>query len=344
MNSASADLLTSLLRDVSRSFYTTLRILPGAIRPQIGLAYLLARATDTVADTHLVSVEQRLMVLRELRQAILSESGSLAVPNFGALAAALPAPAGQGSSAERLLLERVGQALSLLTVLSPSDRTLIREVLETIISGQMLDLERFSAASANAIVALRTEAELDDYTYRVAGCVGQFWTKMCRAHLFPRLSLDDTRLLADGIRFGKGLQLVNILRDLPKDVCEGRCYLPADELSKVRLVPADLLDPNNETKLRPAYDTWLGRAAGHLEAGWHYTNALPASCMRLRLACAWPALIGARTLARLRSQPILNAGQRVKVTRAEVRGLIARSVLLYPLPALWRGLFARAGA
>jgi phytoene/squalene synthetase len=33
-------LLTDLLRDVSRSFYLTLRVLPREIRPQISLAYL----------------------------------------------------------------------------------------------------------------------------------------------------------------------------------------------------------------------------------------------------------------------------------------------------------------
>ena len=49
-------LLGSLLRDVSRSFYLTLRILPGAVRQQIGLAYLLARATDTIADKYGVEV------------------------------------------------------------------------------------------------------------------------------------------------------------------------------------------------------------------------------------------------------------------------------------------------
>ena len=50
----------ALLQSVSRSFYLTLRILPAAVRPQIGLAYLLARTTDTIADTELVSLEQRL--------------------------------------------------------------------------------------------------------------------------------------------------------------------------------------------------------------------------------------------------------------------------------------------
>jgi len=43
-----------LLKATSRSFYLTLRVLPAAVRSQIGLAYLLARTTDTIADTELV--------------------------------------------------------------------------------------------------------------------------------------------------------------------------------------------------------------------------------------------------------------------------------------------------
>jgi len=35
--------LNALLKATSRSFYLTLRVLPAAVRPQIGLAYLLAR-------------------------------------------------------------------------------------------------------------------------------------------------------------------------------------------------------------------------------------------------------------------------------------------------------------
>ena len=57
MDYGSHQLLTSLLRDVSRSFYLTLRILPSGIRQQIGLAYLLARTTDTIADTELLPLE-----------------------------------------------------------------------------------------------------------------------------------------------------------------------------------------------------------------------------------------------------------------------------------------------
>src|SRR5436190_24075837 len=75
--------LTDLLKQTSRSFYLTLRVLPRAIRPQIGLAYLLARTTDTIADTEIVPVTQRLEALQKLRERILGmSSGTL---NFGEL-------------------------------------------------------------------------------------------------------------------------------------------------------------------------------------------------------------------------------------------------------------------
>ena len=65
------ELLSGVLRDVSRSFYLTLHLLPGPVRTQIGLAYLLARTTDTIADTELVPLEQRLQCLQDLRERIL---------------------------------------------------------------------------------------------------------------------------------------------------------------------------------------------------------------------------------------------------------------------------------
>src|SRR5690242_9365136 len=98
--------LNELLKQTSRSFYLTLRVLPGAIRPQIGLAYLLARTTDTIADTEIVPLEQRLAALQQLRERILGQNS--APLNFGELAKQ------QGSDAERLLLEKVEDSLAAL--------------------------------------------------------------------------------------------------------------------------------------------------------------------------------------------------------------------------------------
>lgn len=326
-------ILRSPLRDVSRSFYLTLRVLPAAIRPQISLAYLLARMTDTIADTEIVPLDLRLKALQALRTRIL---GTTTAPlDVGELARQ------QGSPAERALLERVEEILTALARLSAADRQRIRDVLSVITSGQELDLQRFAGAGAGRIVSLQTDADLDDYTYRVAGCVGEFWTKMCRAHLFPTAPLDDTVLLSHGVRFGKGLQLVNILRDLPRDLCQGRCYLPGERLNAIGLTPADLLKAEVEPTFRSLFRTYLDRADAHLEAGWAYTNLLPRSLMRVRLACAWPILIGRRTIARLRTGNVLDAGRRIKVSRGEVRNIVLRSVLFYPWPGAWNRLFHR---
>ena len=327
MAAAPEQLLSGLLKDVSRSFYLTLRVLPGKVRAPIGLAYLLARTTDTIADTELVAPAQRLEALRALRERI---QGQREVPlDFGALARQ------QGARAEALLLEKCEESLAMLRCLPAADAQLVREVLNTITSGQELDLRRFAGASAQSLVALRTDEELDDYTYRVAGCVGEFWTKTCRAHLFPRAPVDDAFLLANGVRFGKGLQLVNILRDVAADLRKGRCYLPAQGLAGANLKPEDLLQPSNEPRLRPLYRAYLDRAEANLLAGWAYTQALPRRYVRVRLACAWPILIGRETLNRLRTGNALDPAQRIKVSRREVRQFMVRSVLLYPWPGAW---------
>ncbi len=46
----------------------------------------------------------------------------------------------------------------------------------------MLDLERFD--NPKEVRVLGTAADLDEYTYLVAGCVGEFWTRLC----FPACS------------------------------------------------------------------------------------------------------------------------------------------------------------
>lgn len=329
MANASWTNLTDLLERTSRSFYLTLKVLPSSVRQQIGLAYLLARTTDTIADTELVPLAKRLAALDEMRRLI--RDGKSAATNLADLIST------QTDSAERELLERRNEAIAVLqTETSPADQKLIRELLEVIISGQELDLKRFAGSKGDQIGALQNDQELDDYTYRVAGCVGEFWTKICRAHVFPDAKLDDAQLLRDGVRFGKGLQLVNILRDLPGDLRKGRCYLPEPVLERAGLRPQDLLDAKNEKRLRDVYDGYLKIATEHLAAGWDYTNSLPWSCVRVRLACAWPILIGVKTLARLRVENPLDASRPIKITRADVKGVIRRSVLLYPFPGVWR--------
>jgi len=329
------DLLADLLKATSRSFYLTLRVLPAAVCPQIGLAYLLARTTDTIADTEIVALDRRLEALQKFRERILGQTS--APLNFGELAAQ------QVSSAEKLLLENAEAGLGELQKFSVEDQKLVRGVLTVITGGQELDLRRFAGASAEKIVALETAADLDDYTWRVAGCVGEFWTKICRVHLFPQVRLDEEQFVTDGIRFGKGLQLVNILRDLPADLKKGRCYLPLEKLDAAKLWPETLLSPATEEKFLPLFREYLDKAEGHLRAGWHYTNTVPFRQFRVRLGCAWPILIGARTIEKLRAANVIDLRQNLKISHGERNRILLTSVLACPFPHAWQKLFPASG-
>jgi farnesyl-diphosphate farnesyltransferase len=249
-----------MLKEVSRSFYLTLRVLPGPVRTQIGLAYLLARATDTVADTRLIPAEKRLAALQSMRAAICAaaDNREIEIPDFGELAAAQKLSAGRGSDAESDLLKNIAQVLQWLRIQIPENRILIRDLLEIISGGQEMDLLRFTELPDGSIAALNNEAELEKYTYSVAGCVGEFWTRICRAHLFPRVDLDDQWMLSRATRFGKGLQLVNILRDLPGDLRNGRCYIPRTRLGEYKLRPEALLNPSAMDQFRPLLEHHAG--------------------------------------------------------------------------------------
>jgi len=329
-----------LLKHVSRSFYLSLSVLPSPIRDQVSLAYLLARATDTVSDMRVIPIDLRLSTLQGMRNAIVAaaEGAFVQSPDLANLAPGKDASAFQDSSAEQVLLENFCNALAMLRSLSADDRQRIKDLLEIIIKGQELDLTHFSPSSTGQIVALETEAQLEEYEYLVAGCVGEFWTKMCLAHLIPHLRQQESYLLENGVRFGKGLQLVNILRDLPRDLRQGRCYLPSMQLSEYGLTPPMLLQAGNMDLFRPVYSAYLKQAEDHLQAGWNYTNTIPRKQIRLRLACAWPILIGMKTLALLRPGNVLDDQSRIKIGRPEVRNLIWRSIICYPCAAAWKKL------
>ncbi len=332
--------LQKLLRETSRSFYLTVRILPGSVRSQIGLAYLLARATDTVADTGWVPVAVRLQALAGLRRRILGQSRKAV--DFSSILAATPTSRGVSLDAERRLLLRVEEAVGLMERCNSEDLELIRRVLDVITGGQELDLERFETGEPGLLRALATSDALEDYTYRVAGCVGEFWTQLTRRRVFPQAIIDDAAFLEDGVRFGKGLQYVNILRDLPRDLAAGRCYVPSDALTKLGMTPKDLQNPASEPAFRPLYDSLLEHALGHLRAGWRYTNQIPRGQLRLRLACAWPVLLGVRTIAKLRREAVLDPTRRIKVTRPEVRSVLFGTVARLPFREAWERQFDAA--
>src|SRR6266700_3798895 len=119
-----------LLRSVSRSFYLSIRILPARLREPVALAYLLARTTDTVADTARISGKLRAETLQTLSNAIQGNATRGSIVDLVASFAPL-----QENAHERTLLESLPRCLEWLEQLSPDDRDDIRAVLEKIARG-----------------------------------------------------------------------------------------------------------------------------------------------------------------------------------------------------------------
>ena len=307
-----------ILRSVSRSFYLSIRFLPGQLREPIALAYLLARTTDTVADTAQISAIVRMETLKLLSNGIQDTASREVVTKLVASFVSL-----QENENERRLLESLPDYLASLEATEHADRNDIRIVLEKITRGQMLDLQRFD--TAREIRALSSAADLDEYTYLVAGCVGEFWTRLCFRHVRKFASRTEDEMLALGKRYGMALQLINVLRDAGSDLRAGRCYFPEHELSAVHLTPSQIL--HEPERFQPIYRTWLEKAKAGLECGMEYSRAI--ENRRVRTATVLPALIGARTLALLNAAGLMALHRTVKVPRSEIRGMISALALTF---------------
>lgn len=278
-------LLRSLLRRHARTFSLTLSLLPRSLSEPLGVAYLLARTSDTVADSAGVETEHRLVSLRILAVSLESRTPTDWKPS---------AVSGMSEQGEELI-RVLPQLLALLEELPDRERLL--DLWETIVRGQIMDLTRFGPGTAPL-----SRVELEEYCRLVAGSVGAAWTGLIATH-FPKTLLrpvDEMTILAE--HYGKGLQLVNILRDRSEDATLGRSYLGGIGFEEaVRLAR-----------------TWLG-------GGSAYVAGLAPG--RILLASRLPLDLAVQTLERMDMDP--NAA-RVRLSRSEVRRTLVKA-----LPSLW---------
>lgn len=262
----------------------------------MSLAYLLARASDTLADTEGLGAELRRDMLEGFGEIM---RGADRVAWMDALKKeVIPCQKHEG---EIVLLTHIDEIFDWFHGMADGQRYgAITKLMEHILHGQSLDIERFELQQCGG---LREDAELEEYCFLVAGCVGEFWTTIGNICLPGFSSIDVDGLTQMGINYGKGLQLINILRDLPSDLKAGRCYLPVSDPSDLDLVISEAA-------------RWRAQARQYLEDGQAYAKSL--TLRRVRAATALPGMIGESTLDLLEdaSWEGLEAG--VKVSRRDV--------------------------
>ncbi len=271
----------ALLKKVARSFQLSLRILPASLRPPLSLAYMLARASDTIADASSAPDFQRLALLRGLPDLFPEKSPDLGLKD-----------------SERDLLQMLPRLLEALKTLP--DQSEIIAQWRIILRGQIFDVERFTATDAEAPAAPLTSEELEEYTYLVAGSVGEFWTRLCFKHVPDYSTKPLEEMLPLARHFGQALQFINILRDRRSDADADRIYIP-DERFYVEM--------QHVTEL--------------LKSAAEYTAAIQPRA--LHAACALPLDLANQTLALIAQHPL---GVGVKVPRYKV--------WLAFVKALWR--------
>ena len=321
-----SDIPADLLKGVSRSFYLTIRVLPGPVRGPIQLAYLLARAADTIADTGELPSKVRLEHLTRFRARLDDRSAEPSVVLSSDAVAQSPR-----EDVEAELLKALPGLFELLDQMPEDDRRNVQRTVDTLVRGMEFDLTTFPGPESGGICALDTLDDLDRYTYLVAGCVGEFWTDVMIAHDPAVRAWDRQRMVDLGVRFGKALQMTNILRDVPKDLRAGRCYVPREMLDSVGLTPEDMLSLDASEKAKALLTALVRRALEFYVSAEDYVVATPQRSARLRLAMIWPIIIGLATLhLLLRSPDWLDPDTRIRVSRSWIYGMMVRSV-----PCAW---------
>ena len=276
-----------LLRNHARTFALTLAILPQSLREPLGLAYLLARVSDTIADAGRIRRERRIALLEELDATLVGKCPGIWQPRI------LP---GELSDNERELMNSVPKLLAALKR-SP-ERDEVTSLWKSIVEGQRFDLTRFPSEAALG------RDELERYCGLVAGSVGEYWTTLIVKYS-PRSLLDSKEEMKRlGCGYGKGLQLLNILRDRSEDRFLGRRYVEEGDLAE----------------LFELAEAWL-------RSGEKYLAGLRPG--RLLMATALPYDLAMRTLRKIKRYPKA-AG--IRIPRREVRSALVRSVTCLCLP------------
>ena len=142
-------------------------------------------------------------------------------------------------------------------------------------------------------------------------------------------------------RFGRGLQLVNILKDHQEDLARGVSWLPRD-------CPHPDAEPFPGVAGEPAGARRIARLAAearrHLDAALRFALLVPREEPGIRRFLLWTLGFAALTLRRIDANPRFDRGDDVKIPRRQVYATIAATSLAVRHDNALRWLFDLAAA
>lgn len=200
----------------SRSFYLASGVFSGRLRVDLILLYGFCRVADDLIDDAASAAEAEAWTA-----------------HFTKFLDTIYDDKSDQRQLEKALAPFPPQAQSIMRLL-PADKLPSRP-LYALLDGFKMDLD-FSAEKSSGQPPIQTEADLERYATCVAAGIGELCLSLVYAH-DPDQAVPDAHDKREecteaGIKMGRVLQYINIVRDVKTDAETGRCYIPNTWLSK----------------------------------------------------------------------------------------------------------------
>lgn len=302
----------------SRTFAIPIAMLQAPLEQGVTSAYLLCRIADTVEDNPSASPAEREQLFRCLLDVM---AGTRDVADF---VAACDDVAGFTSNEMHLI---AGLPRVLRVFRQVPGHVEAAAWIGELVRGMAIYAQR-SPATDDGIVALTTLSDLERYCYFVAGAIGHLLSELFTAQLqLP--SSAHSQLQQNAEAFGRGLQLVNILRDMSGDLERKVCFVPRAQLARFDLQPGDIVNPACARRVRSALQPLFALAEQSLEDALEYVLSIPEQAKEVRCFCLVPLWLAVATLRQCQVDArLLDPTERVKLSRSQVGALIAECTSL----------------
>jgi farnesyl-diphosphate farnesyltransferase len=315
------------LKKVSRTFAINIAFLHGDLYKAVLCAYLFCRIADTIEDTIFKDREGQKRLLQSYKH--LFAEGKFApgqIKKWGDSFKTADIPEKHNLEDHRLVQHTHLVVQNFLTLPLPY-REAICDCLIEMCEGMLVTIRQKERQTGNLYFS-KTIAELNRYCYYVAGTVGVLLTKLFAAHAKSITSPVAQALSRKAVSFGLGLQMTNIIKDCRTDYERGWCYIPEEIARSNGIEMQQFFEPDYRSQAQNTINDLIKRAAQHLDDALAYTLHIPRRNYRIRLFCSLPLFFAINTLVEAKKNLRLLAGEKVKISRSQVKKIIRDVQLL----------------
>ena len=310
--------LNTLLKENARTLYLSAKIMPRRQRQTFTVAYLLCRIADTIADTALLPLKDRIYFVQNYPNLVKTQDKEL-LAKYTALNLSID----KKFEKEIALLENLPLCIEAFNKLQEREKADTLEVVTSVSNAMEWDLNYFTDEEFSYLIkAVLNDKETQNYCAAMGGAPGVFWAKLLLN------GKKDEEFINQAKQIGTALQITNILKDTAADIAIGRIYLPITDLTKHSLMPQDLLEKKNYKLFLPVVYKWLHFGLENISVAPAFLKKIPFYKLFTRAAIMWPVLWALETYgAILRSRNLLDSKYRPKIERK----IIYKTMLLTPL-------------